>query len=430
MSTVNVRMQHAVGQGFFHTSEVFGERFVRFVYDCGAMTKYAKARDGEIDNYVSRVGKGQTLDVLFISHAHADHINGIEQLLDGTNGLVVKTIVLPLLNLEDRLVAFARAATEDPLSAQSSFYQAFVADPTSALGRFNPDRIIFVKPGRRDNGAPFSNAPNDPDAGRPDLDPSLLDDERLKWKFVGEGTIEPTTANGEQPSNCSVLVMSDTLGLIIPLADSRHHWLMAPFVDPIVKAHTMQFIAALASVRGQTVAKLKKWLRGSGNIKQLLTDHAADLKTAYAAVSTDLNITSMCLYSGPVPRSNAPKMGYHCSFGMWRLPEQEARNVAWLGTGDAALGDKKRRAALFKHYGHLLRRVVTLTLPHHGSDHNFHPALLEHINPSFCIASADRFSNWRHPGAAVVQAASSMGRFVSVVTSDPASKVWESVALR
>src|SRR5450631_199285 len=52
-------------------------------------------------------GAKHPLDLL-ISHAHVDHLNGVERLLDKVNGLTVKTIVLPLLNVEVRLVAYAR----------------------------------------------------------------------------------------------------------------------------------------------------------------------------------------------------------------------------------------------------------------------------------------------------------------------------------
>jgi beta-lactamase superfamily II metal-dependent hydrolase len=89
----------------------------------------------------------------------------------------------------------------------------------------------------------------------------------------------------------------------------------------------------------------------------------------------------------------------------------------------------KRRNTFFKHYGSLLNEVVTLTLPHHGSDHNFDAALPDRIQPSFCAASADRLSSWRHPGTAVVQSVASTGRLLSVVTSNAESEVTETVVV-
>src|ERR1035437_9178232 len=217
--------------------------------------------------------------------------------------------------------------------------------------------------------------------------------------------------------------MPDTVALSGMSDSSQLSWVLVPFVDPVVKTKTAQFKASLANARGQSVPALEKWLRNSANVHKLLTDYVADLKSAYAAISSDINITSMCLYSGPVPTFNTVRTDYFGVFGRWCFSECKENSVAWLGLGDAALAEKKRRSALFKHYGNLLNEVVTLTLPHHGSDHNFHTDLLEKIRPCFCVASADKFSDWRHPGSLVAQAVSSTGRFMSVVTSNEESEV-------
>lgn len=157
--------------------------------------------------------------------------------------------------------------------------------------------------------------------------------------------------------------------------------------------------------------------------------HVSDLKAAYASIQIDLNVTSMCLYSGPVPTFKPPASRYIGKFGVWTVSGPDKLGVAWLGTGDAALADRKRRSAFFKHYGSLLNEVITLTLPHHGSEHNFDAALLDRIRPSFCVAAADRFSSWRHPGTAVVQSVASTGRFLSVVTSNVESEVTETIVM-
>ena len=73
-----------VGQGFFHAGWVgFQEAEERFfyVYDCGAMNKFASARDREIKKLNALVGEGARLDLLVISHMHADHVNGIDALV-------------------------------------------------------------------------------------------------------------------------------------------------------------------------------------------------------------------------------------------------------------------------------------------------------------------------------------------------------------
>lgn len=429
----NRRKQYAVGQGFFHAGKLLDDKELklRYVVDCGAMTKYASQLNSQIDAYLKEVGAKNSLDLLFISHAHADHLNGVERLLDKVKGLVVKTIVLPLLNLEDRLIAFARTAVEDTTSANSAFYKAFVIDPASAFVPFNPERIIFVEAANQDGGAPFSGGPDDRGNEPGDFGRILRRDSNLAWQLAGRGSgrranVLVATNNYE----VFLGVIPDSLGLLYKSAGAVPAWILAPYIDPSVKAGKVRFMKALAAARGQSVANLKKWLNSTANVEQLLTAHISDLKAAYSAIDTDLNVTSMCLYSGPVPISNPPAfIKYRGQFGGWNIEWCNRKRVAWLGTGDAALADNKRLKSFFKHYNSLLREVVTMTLPHHGSEHNFDQKLLSHIQPNFCIASADRFSNWRHPGTSVVQSVASSGRFLSVVTANIESEVTERIII-
>ena len=75
------RIIHPVGQGAFYS-----ERFIdaqgkihNIVYDCGSLPaqKTGSALNSEID---SAFQEGDHIDILFISHFDADHINGILRL--------------------------------------------------------------------------------------------------------------------------------------------------------------------------------------------------------------------------------------------------------------------------------------------------------------------------------------------------------------
>lgn len=94
------RTFHPVGQGAFYT-EVFYDRDcnqLSVVYDCGSNRP-------EVDriNCINKFrreylrGRDSEIDLLFISHFHADHINGLEQLLEGVN---VGRTVIPMLSDE------------------------------------------------------------------------------------------------------------------------------------------------------------------------------------------------------------------------------------------------------------------------------------------------------------------------------------------
>lgn len=76
------RTIHPVGQGAFY-SETFSDCNNRpvftAVYDCGGKKDYLKK---EIETL-------STVDILFISHFHSDHINGVQDLID------LKSVVVP-----------------------------------------------------------------------------------------------------------------------------------------------------------------------------------------------------------------------------------------------------------------------------------------------------------------------------------------------
>ena len=69
---------HSVGQGLFYTGCIIDECIdFNFVYDCGGKKQYI---DHEVDTYVENLGNKE-LDLVVLSHLHADHINGVRELL-------------------------------------------------------------------------------------------------------------------------------------------------------------------------------------------------------------------------------------------------------------------------------------------------------------------------------------------------------------
>lgn len=442
----HVRVQHPVGQGFFHTGTVEdssgGE--LKYVVDCGAMARYAAARDREVDQIIRSWANTKPIDFLFVSHAHADHINGIPRLLDVDSGLRVDTIVLPLLDEEERLIAFARTSSEDPTAASSTFYRDFIAEPVTALERFQPAQILFVESGQGDGRAPFSgqDGPDGRDPGGTDQ----ANRQEHNWKLVGRGVLRqvdtpPAARSGAETAasdgrTVRTSAMPDTLGVIVPFEDDQQ-WLLVTYVDPMVTAERGRFLRGLAKILGTTVPTLKRKLQDPAYLRQLLTTRESELRQAYAGVESDLNLTTLCLYSGVKPpplthRTHKPRQDYPLywgRFGRLRLHGTLLHRTGWLGTGDAQLKHMGRRTRLFEHYGALLNVVQTMTLPHHGSEHNFSAEVLTHVQPEYLVAAADKFSKWRHPGTGVVQAAASSGRTVSTVTSSEASRVEEVLSL-
>ena len=93
------RRFHPVGQGAFYTERhLFAGKQYTIVYDCGSQNRKIKPKFCE-KRLKKRIEatfyKKQEIDVLFISHLHYDHINGIEFLKKHCE---IKRVVMPYVD--------------------------------------------------------------------------------------------------------------------------------------------------------------------------------------------------------------------------------------------------------------------------------------------------------------------------------------------
>lgn len=421
MKIENIRFQMPVGQGFFHAGWVnFPEAEEKFfyVYDCGAMNKFATARDREIKKLNELVGEGARLDLLVISHMHADHVNGIERLV--TDGkLQVDTIMLPLIEMKERLLSFATTAHDDPASAESGFYRDFVVDPVAAVSRFSPRNILLV--GRGDGGAPGSGSPDDsPLDGGPDLSG---EGRGYTWKLVGQGTADVMSRDADRPQ---IIKIPDTSALrVFQFSNWQNAWLIAPYVAEDITAKNDLFIFKLANELHLTVAELEGRLSNSSFVLDLVTNCSDKLQAAYKSCHGNLNRTSLCLYSGPAG-SVAAYYGCQVQHGPW-VSNLGHQRIAWLATGDAKLSNFAKCDAFLEHFKDHLDKVSTLTLPHHGAAGDFNQNLLTTTKPSFCPVAVGAVKDWQHPAASVTRSVASEGAMLLVVNDNETTLVREYV---
>ncbi|WJH40583.1 MBL fold metallo-hydrolase [Aliirhizobium terrae] len=165
------------------------------------MNKFRVARDSSIDSFLHAVGPRAKLDFLFISHAHFDHVSGLPKLLDtASGGVQVDTIVMPLMDVYDRLLIFASAAAEDAAIGGDSFYRGFVSDPIEALQAFNPRQILLVRRGDNRDGPLGGDGPGEPGP--------FLGDGPFPIKLLGRGSVR--RGDGAPAVGAAVMVIPDT----------------------------------------------------------------------------------------------------------------------------------------------------------------------------------------------------------------------------
>lgn len=135
-----------VGQGAFYCEKIYSASNVdenTIVYDCGSYTLKKEEKRAIIRNTFK---ENERIEILFLSHFHADHINMVEELLSRCQ---VKNIVLPYLSKETILTIKLHSFLEDTKKNRElvfnyldRFYSFIYSD--SHVDRDNGFNIFYV----------------------------------------------------------------------------------------------------------------------------------------------------------------------------------------------------------------------------------------------------------------------------------------------
>lgn len=400
------RLQYAVGHGGFHMGHIQISELARtattpvadtaienfrYVYDCGS--EQSDAFKSALNTY--RLSSGGRTDILFVSHLHSDHINGIERLQAMAPAA---TAVVPHLDVIDRLI-FVLADTE--AGAISLSAREYFANPASWWQARGARQVIFLE--ADDGDVPQPGGPTEPDApvGRDDSgdisSPATSKEEapsaRLAYHLRKPRGSVPhgLTAADEAKRDLTDGPVIAGAGSFIQL-EWRHiesmgwrvgDWILLPYVHPVEKAIRSRFQRAVMKA-------LQIKGRNEGKLLEKLVEHLVSHEKTKVLLGLynehfegDHNALSMSLYSGPYCRSAGTddasrrwhSYGWLCTdFPHHYLHSSEA--VGWLGTGDSALKQERRRDPWINFYEPYSSNIRVLTLPHHGSKHNFHSDIL------------------------------------------------------
>ncbi|ESZ78662.1 hypothetical protein [Mesorhizobium sp. L103C105A0] len=376
-----------------------------YVYDCGS-----DPIAGVIQWVRSIVARrpSRRLDMLFVSHFDRDHICGIPHLLHEKRGLRVDTIVMPYLDDIDRIIAFGRSAATRGERSAERFHEDAVVDPVGAMARFGPRQIIMVMPEVEDEGGAgfFELPPAEPPRSGPD---------GMPWKgkdSTGWRSAPPLARRTPEGATVVQRIEFDVA------ASTEGGWRLKPHVKPASQQDREAFCAA--------VEVLLQWPRGSFRDKVkiqkerrgLVTKHRTAISRAYAWAFGDKNETSLSLYSGPAdPQTAGAVMRNSRTFARAR--------VGWMGTGDAGFRNPQAVQGFQHYYRDEMDWVSTFMLPHHGSAHNFDPALFV-VDADLWVAAAQPIHlHWKHPAPEIVKAIKASGALFRRVGSSPKSLLEE-----
>lgn len=328
------RTIHPVGQGAFY-SEVLrctkSNRTFTVVYDCGSTN--ARVCPPILSDYLATcelVEKCKVIDILFISHFHCDHINGIKALIEA--GVKIRNVVMPYIKpqiLKDLESFEALTSGSEGSSLDFHFQNPYTI--LHSMPACSETRFLYVVDDPAING-PF--LPHDSQSVNP---------------FEGKGDIVDLSSNVQTEKGRICYWHS---GDVFRVCD----WFFLPFVDSR-RAGDAQFEEAINDLKN-LIDDLQK---RHGN--DWLIIGKDQIRDAYKKISTNLNQTSLMLFSSPVNNEqitgyevNHECLGYYTSYyKIW---------PSCLYTGDISLTNSVC-LQIGKKLGQY--KIGTLQLPHHGA---------------------------------------------------------------
>jgi metal-dependent hydrolase (beta-lactamase superfamily II) len=337
-----IRTFHPVGHGNFYTEEhtIDGKKFT-IVYDCGSMS----ITEAELKKKIETTfHKNQVIDILFISHFHKDHINGIKYL---KNHCTVKRVVMPYIDTATKVLSLI---------------------PERINGDYNFELATLL-----DNPAGFFKA---------GTEITQIKEFSESKEQDGPSTIEISDDN-KMPSGA----LSGTKFL----ATKIDCWYYIPYnFNAGTKGEV--FLKKLED----SGVKIKK----ENNTMKIIDEYWDKIKKAYEETfNKKVNESSMVLFSGKDDKNDM----IFCTCN-GHSPSKKI-NSGCLYTGDVNLNGKVSdiKKSMDKTKFRLFDSIGTLQVPHHGSIHNFDRSVLDNSNIKCAVISYGTTNDYGHPSIKVIE---------------------------
>ena len=343
-----IRIFHPVGHGAFYTERFYGENSKPVfcaVYDCGG--KNTKTINACIENAFDKGDQIDQIDILFISHLHNDHINGVTTLL---NHCDVKRIVLPALK-DDLIVEallYNYIETEEFDNDANKFVEQLL------IGDFGSTQITKVENFKENSNTPISVVDSE-SIGKALASGTTIEEKRINWRYY--------------PINLS---LSNSVSIIKKLAEVANVSSSSFYLNGKLDYKKIRDV-----VKNIDISKVAKIYQGVFGRK-----HNS--------------------YSMPVVSIAAACLSAKCTRWCHKVGETPMRCLTnCLYTGDFEAKNKfVELQKVFDKLGIDYSKIGILQVPHHGSKHNMDADMYK--SGKICIISAHS-GDKKHPDMLVIQ---------------------------
>ena len=325
-------MFHPVGHGLFYsgiiknlsTDKQVSDKQFSFLYDCGGCQKSFVTK--AIDNAVS----SNEIDLLIISHFHADHIKGVLELINSK--IKIKTVVLPYLDRTLKILYIAALADKkyDLQTSESELEELkkFISDPETFLKDVT-EKVYFL-----------SN----------DIEGEKLKPDR-KTEFGFEWNYKPDK-DKKIPADATLESQLWSFHFFMPKRSSNFNELEDFFEK--------QGITCENAIDNWEIIKERiEDLKLNNNISNLVCAHGPTDNVFVQKICNNKFIPSEqfrhCM------ECDFLRHCYHCCLHKGNIGFQ-------FLTGDAEIDDQKAFLARYQDY---LEKSILFQVPHHGSEENW-----------------------------------------------------------
>ena len=384
------RIFHSVGQGGFYT-ETFDDSTNKsmVVFDCGG--KSSKLMKDYINSFLPTRSKA-TIEAVFISHLHDDHINGLQHLIDRAN---VKKIFLPQFNSNQLFdTIFYNAAYGTHTENRNNLVFSLI-NPTNT---FRETTIIQIAEVTGDNN--YQNVSRSIQDG---VSQTIASGTPMKlengWVYI------PFNPKSKKPNFHSIEDLSNREKLE-EIYQNEDICKQAEYLVEFIK--------------GINVSECKKLYR-----KMFGGIHNGQSMTLFSGLRNHDSNIKICSHPF-TPTCNRYQCPHGCDwFAEFAKDNEACIPTNFLYTGDYEAGDNAKMTELSSFYTNMKvwETICGVQIPHHGSRKNYADELYN--KRCYAIASAGSSNRLHHPNIDTLINIFQQGCIPFVVTEDKSTIIMQ-----